>query len=525
MRLLQCLIALVLLSMLGAAHADEDAQYVADILKDMESWRILPDIMAKACAVEDPAGVADRERLVQAWRERNAGLIKDVNSRFAALAPFVYEATSRGVPAKGDQITPIIRRLLAARLAENFFGDKDAEQKTQMCRSFAAPSHALWAEKMQSLVRDDLADLERVRVGADGVARKIKYQWDAELRVTDDAGRPLAGAVVWFVNGAPRRGLGPNAASMARMLRRYAQQSDFVADGDIPEAYVARTSLQGVYRYSADALTAPPSMMNHYMAVAIKRGYVPQVIEGAMHADQLQVQTVKLQRDAQVLPDPLMETFDRLMAQAVAPVPGEDLVSEARMRRLDEVNPQVRALAQALEKEGRTMEASAVYWTLADFPEVIRSTTADGKLQIEGYRRGKSDQQSMADRMHAAQLNASVPKVRSWMAKRERPARYAGADQATRFQAVLKEFDELASGPDGERIMAEQYRDAITEAIILGTPDQACTRLQQAFRFEPTFLRIYEWWDKLDKIQEARAELKLPAQACVIADLPQIPAR
>ena len=349
---------------------------------------------------------------------------------------------------------------------------------------------------------------------------------ELEVQITDETGQPLAGAVVWYVGMPvrPQDGMALNANILSRMAQRYARQSDFLDTSDIPGAVFERTDLQGIYRDFRET-GGVPNKLYPYIVVATKRGYIPQVSEGSAPLNQRHVVAFKLQRDPHAQPVPRMEAFDRLLAQARSPVPGEDLSGEARMHKLDELNRQARDLAQTLEKEGLADEASAVYWALADFPEVIRTTSADGKTQVMGYRNGRIDPQSEADRVRATQLNTSVPKLLIDKLLAAQGFSGKGIQDASKGLAYLKIFDKLALDSKGEQVLPHEYDVAIRQALRWGTSDQACDLLQRAYRFEPATMPLKDWWSMLDRLQKRREQLKLPAQICVIEGLAERPSR
>jgi hypothetical protein len=349
---------------------------------------------------------------------------------------------------------------------------------------------------------------------------------ELEVQVADEANQPLVGAMVWYVGMPvrPQNGMTLDVSILSRMAQRYAQQSDFLNVDDIPGAVFRRTDLQGAYRDFRET-GGVPNKLYPYIVVATKRGYLPQVSEGAAPLNQRHVVAFKLQRDPQVRSEPRMETFDRLMAQARSPVPGEELTGESRMHKLDDLHRQTRDLAQTLEKEGLADEASAVYWALADFPEVIRTTSADGKTQVLGYRNGRTDPQSEADRMRATQLNTRVPKLLIGKVMMAQGFAREGIRDATKGVAYLKAFDQLATGTSGLQLLPKDYDIAIWQAIQWGTPDQACDLLQRAYRFEPATMPLKDWWDMLERLQKRRVQLNLPAQSCVIEGLAERPAK
>lgn len=349
---------------------------------------------------------------------------------------------------------------------------------------------------------------------------------ELEVQIADEASQPLVGAVIWYVGDTPNaeRGTKLDSTIMSRMAQRYAPQSDFLNVDDLPGAVFRRTDLEGTYRDFRETGSVPNKQYS-YIVVATKRGYLPQVSEGAAPLNQRHVVSFKLKRDPQARIEPRMEAFDRLMAQARSPVPGEDLAGETRMHKLDELNRQTRELAQTLEKEGLVDEASAVYWALADFPEVIRTTASDGRTQVVGYRNGSNDPQSEADRIRAAQLNTRVPKLLIDKMLANQGFSGKGIHDASKGLAYLKIFDKLAFDPKGEQVLPNEYNVAIRQALRWGTPDQACDLLQRAYRFEPATMPLKDWWEMLDRLQKRRAQLNLPATSCIIEGLAERPVK
>ena len=347
---------------------------------------------------------------------------------------------------------------------------------------------------------------------------------ELEVRVTDAEGQALPGALVWYVGTPirPQTGVALDAAIFTRMAQRYAAQSDFLSTSDVPNSVFERTDVMGIYRDFREVSSA--NSQYSYLLVATKRGHVPRVIEGTTPFNERHVVTFKLERDAKAQPEPGMEQFDRLMAQARSPVPGEDVMGEARMHKLDQMNRQMRALARELEAQGLADQASAVYWNLADFPEVIRITAPDGKVQVAGYRNSGTGPAAEADRVRATQLNTRVPKLLIDKAMMDQGFGRVGIANAVEGLAYLKAFDQLASGPLREQILPVQYRVAIYQALRWGTPEQACNLLQRAHNYEPAAMPLKDWWARLDDVQKRRQGLKLPGAACLIEGLPARPA-
>lgn len=344
---------------------------------------------------------------------------------------------------------------------------------------------------------------------------------ELEVHVVDVHQQALKGAMIWYI-GNPLRSRGVNALdkfALSRMAKRYANLSDFLDTNDLPGAVFERTDLQGSYRDFREVSSVSQEPYP-YILVATKRGYLPQVIEGAAPLNKRHTVTMTLQAEPQFKGDARMEEFDHLMAQARSPVPGEDLVGEPRMRKLDALQAQTRALALALEKEGLVDEASAIYWALSNFPEVIRTTSPDGSIQVLGYRNGNEDVATNPDRSHAIRLNTTVPKLLRDKLLIARGFTDVGINDKQKGAAYLEIFDQLTSGPLKERVLPAEYRVAIHQTFRWGTPEQSCNMLQRTYQFEPATMISADWWAFLDRLQKRRTELHLPPQECLIAGLP-----
>lgn len=340
-----------------------------------------------------------------------------------------------------------------------------------------------------------------------------------EVQVTDQSGKPLAGAVIWYIGQPtrPQTGMKVDQVAAKRMAVRYVRQSDFLDTGDIPGAVFERTNNEGQYRDFRE--TRYPDGRYPYIVVATKRGYLPEVSEGVAPLNKHHLVKFQLKPDLQSQADPRMEAFDQLMAQARSPVPGEDLVGESRMQKISALNQQVRALAQTLEKDGRNDEASAVYWALADFPDVIRVDLPNGTQQIVGYRNGRNDPQAEADRLHATMLNSTVPKLTIPKEMVKQGFQRTGIYTEAHGKAYLEAFERIANSPQGEQLLPIEYAIAVRQTIRWSTPDYACAMLQRAYRFEPTAITPKDGSEMLRRIAAKRAELKLAPQDCIVEGL------
>lgn len=340
-----------------------------------------------------------------------------------------------------------------------------------------------------------------------------------EIVVTDDSDRPLPGALLWYIDNPVERetGLRLDVADAQRMAGRYFRQGDFLDTGDIPGAVFRRTDLDGRYRNFRE--TRYPDGRYPYLLVATKRGYLPAVAAGVAPLNEHYLVKFRLKRDPEWPVAARMEEFDRLLAQSLSPIPGEDLTGEARMQRLDALRRQTETLAAALEKDGKADEASAIYWTLARFPQVIRLQQANGSYQIVGYRHGGSDKESAALRLRATQLNRSIPKLTLPQELLARGFQRTGIYTADHGLAYLAAFERIAGGKSADQLLPREYRVAVHQAIMWSTADAACDLLQRAYRFEPTAITPKDGWEMLAEIKTRRAQQNLPPQECTVAGL------
>lgn len=336
---------------------------------------------------------------------------------------------------------------------------------------------------------------------------------ELEVQVTDENGSPLAGAMVWYTAQPLRQdgGVSLGKTDVERMAKRYGGQSDFLTSDDIPETVFNRTGLEGRYRLTQGLLGA--SKPYHYVVVGAKRGYLP-MVESGEAPPSVHVISLRLHKDARFKPNPRMEEFDRLIAEAGSMVPGEDPTGDARMHRLQSLSKRLRDLAQTLENEDRKNDASAVYWALADFPEVIRTVGSGNSPSVIGYRHGQSAGQSEQDRLRATMLNDSVPKLLISRALVEKGFNRVGINSLPQGKAYLDAFDNIYESPRRDQLLPKEFRVAIRQAIRWKMPDRACRLVQAAYAFEPTTLSHKSWQDTVSELEKLRIEMKLAPLPC-----------
>jgi hypothetical protein len=352
--------------------------------------------------------------------------------------------------------------------------------------------------------------------------RLLKSHLNFEVRVTDADGHALPGAWLWIVESADSglKSGTPDLPAVTRMADRYWKEADFIGE-DLPGFVFHRVDPQGQYRKDREYTSYHSSGGYPFILVATRRGYLPQVIEGNAPLNRHHLVSVVLQPDPQApVADARMKRFDDIMALARNTLPGEEFMGVPRLQRLIALERELRELALALERDGKKDEASALYWALADFPEVKHATAGDGSLQILGYANGRTGPASEADRTRATQLSTKVPKFLIAQRRMTLGHPRTGIRNAEQGRGYLDAFYAVRKGGLGERLTPREYRVAIFQAIEYGSAEEACELMQQAYRFEPFTMKLQDWWARMDDIAKRSAQQGLQPVACVIDGLP-----
>lgn len=172
------------------------------------------------------------------------------------------------------------------------------------------------------------------RSDINSLVRKLPMdKLELEVRVQDAHQHALKGASIWYVDNplGPSRPVALDTIILSRMAKRYAHLTDFLDTNDLPGAVFEKTDLRGVYRNFRE-LSRVSGKPHHYILVATKRGYLPQVSEGAAPLNRRHTVTLTLEADPDFTGHARMEEFDQLMAEALSPLPDEDIVGKTRMR-------------------------------------------------------------------------------------------------------------------------------------------------------------------------------------------------
>ena len=102
-----------------------------------------------------------RDRALKSWLERNASLIKEVDTRVAEVVPLVAQASTEG------EAVEAVRNQVRAMLEEMTFAGKSAEQSKAICQAEANPASPRWNNNGLPHVPGSLAALHDWKVRRD----------------------------------------------------------------------------------------------------------------------------------------------------------------------------------------------------------------------------------------------------------------------------------------------------------------------------------------------------------------------
>ena len=147
---LEWLVVLVL-AVVPAAHADAGAGADADkeeAFRDIGAvlgWRLAPETLEDRCRAMDPEGADARRKLLDGWRRRNDGLIRQVDSRVAEVVPILFEDQPAKDPER--QVRDQVKRMLIENLSES------------VCKAERDPASTTWTSNGVPQVPESLAAL------------------------------------------------------------------------------------------------------------------------------------------------------------------------------------------------------------------------------------------------------------------------------------------------------------------------------------------------------------------------------
>ena len=140
---------------LARAGDAEDAaeQEVAREIGAALAWRLGPETVDHACKNLDPDGAEPRKKALAAWLDKNAALIKAVDTRVAEVVPLLYS------PPPDVDAVQAIRRKVQQIVLESIFEQKTPEESAAICKAEADPASPRWNNPGMPHVQQSLATL------------------------------------------------------------------------------------------------------------------------------------------------------------------------------------------------------------------------------------------------------------------------------------------------------------------------------------------------------------------------------
>jgi hypothetical protein len=117
-------------------------------------WRLGPEALEERCRTADPEGVEARQKLLQAWREKNARLIDEVDTRVAEIVPLI-SPPSGSVDAAVQAVHAQVKTLIL----EPLFSAKSSEESAALCKAESDPANTRWTSNGLPHVQQSLAAL------------------------------------------------------------------------------------------------------------------------------------------------------------------------------------------------------------------------------------------------------------------------------------------------------------------------------------------------------------------------------
>jgi hypothetical protein len=343
-----------------------------------------------------------------------------------------------------------------------------------------------------------------------------------ELRVADEAGKPVDGATIWFLCETPvRRDF--RVEDLQRMTRRYHRDVDFVFEKSLhPELLIQRTHA-GIAKIVMDDSDRGNLPFMRISIAVIKRGWIPEVLSNSARSGQKIKIDVRLKRDPAWTSDARLEQLDHLRAIAEAGL-ADEMTTRSQVR-LGDIGTQLRTLAKQLESEGHSDAAAAVYYNLAYLPSVTLDRDDSGGIALRGYSRSfdAGSKQRVADRAHAWTLVRGRPALEYQRLLETHKANGLMGEPSASREAVRRQY--LAETERFFRDFPEQMWPTfhLLPAYIYGAqgnPDQACNSLKAFFEFEPSFNSVAGWKNRLERYEaDVRFFHTTPSRKCELPSL------
>jgi hypothetical protein len=121
-----------------AQTADEDRRELGRELGAVLGWRLMPEVVEERCRKADAEGAALRQQALDAWRQKNASLIRSVDERVAEIAPLTPATAS------GENAVDAVRRQIRKLIEETLFEGADSDELAKRCREMSDASKPIW---------------------------------------------------------------------------------------------------------------------------------------------------------------------------------------------------------------------------------------------------------------------------------------------------------------------------------------------------------------------------------------------
>ena len=137
------------------AQAAEQARHnVAREIGAVLGWRLGPEALEERCRTADPEGAEARQKLLEAWREKNARLIEAVDARVAEIVPLVSPPST-----SVDASVQAVRTQVKTLILEPIFSGRSPEEATTICKAESNPTNTRWTSNGLPHVQQSLAEL------------------------------------------------------------------------------------------------------------------------------------------------------------------------------------------------------------------------------------------------------------------------------------------------------------------------------------------------------------------------------
>ncbi|HNE21176.1 MAG TPA: hypothetical protein PLE72_11425 [Azospira sp.] len=335
------------------------------------------------------------------------------------------------------------------------------------------------------------------------------------VNIVDSLGNPLPGATVWRMipNGNQRKSLD----LMQRLVRRYAFDQDFVMNTTVhPSLMVSYANSEGVFVESDNVNYHKSNDVTTIYAV-LKRGYLPTILSDVARKNTTHEHTITLQPDPSAKVDQRMLQFDLIRAQAYMPAANAaERMQEDRRQLLLRTQQELRSLAQALEQDKQYDLASAVYYNLAFLPSVDVVRQPNGSEVIVGYTNGYDEKkvQRKTDMDKAQDLNQTNPNLIRKKMMRSFPGEDLGRLSPAQRQGYIS-LVEAQIRREPERVWPNVYFVSY-QYLDEGLYAEACSALNRAYQFEPTYCDDNQWRSHLRFHVSQAKKAGYPGEVCTI---------